>query len=66
MEHYVLRVESWSRHYKIMAHREFETMVALAKKQHTSPLMNADGRLFAWLNWAPGTLYPNIGRGMTD
>jgi hypothetical protein len=49
-----------------MAHREFETMVALAKKQQSSPLMNADGRLFAWLNWAPGTLYPNIGRGMTD
>ncbi len=66
VERYVLRVESWSRHYRIMADREYQSMVALAKKQQASPLMGSDGRILAWFNWPPGTLYPNIGGRMTD
>ncbi len=62
VEHYVVRVINWSRLFQRQSQRESQTIVALRKSKQGRPLSSLDNRLLAWFDWAPGTLYPNVGR----
>lgn len=62
VERYVVRVVSWARRFRLQSQREERELVALEKRQRKAGLVPHDNRLLAWLDWAPGTLYPDIGR----
>jgi hypothetical protein len=62
VEHYVVRVVSWARRFRLQSQREEREMVALEKRRGKGTLVSHDNRLLAWLDRAPGTLYPDIGR----
>ncbi len=61
VERYVVRVLSWSKLFARQAKTETDRLVALSRQRKGETSSAFDRRFLAWLDWPPGTLYPNIG-----
>lgn len=63
VEHYVVGVLRWSGKFRRQSRTETDAMIALSRHRSGESSSAFDNRFLALLDWAPGTLYPNIGRG---